>query len=262
MSFAYISNSSELYNEETYCDYRLWTAFFTQYSLISVLMSLGFGIYTWYLRSYIIKNQQIFYMFSFLSSILLFVQSLDPLSLFGILSPLTVNLLADFSTWITMGLMVYFLITLIQVIKYDSLFGTTFEHITLYVIIVISFIMNLVCSILQVENPSVWRGLKLILFSLLITGLTIWSDYYFYKVLKLTEIIDNSQNPYLMTYLIIYHIILLCIVVLQFTIGVMSFLRTDWTVKFTWEEVIFPTIHLLVLYISEIFFLGKIKITL
>jgi hypothetical protein len=245
---------------ENLCNYHLWTSFFIFLSTTNLLFSIGFGLLTFYLRNYQIFNQQIFYLISSVASILLVVQSVDSLGLYNILDKVAIYFLGNLSTWITLTLMAYFFMNLIKVVSFDDLIN--WKLLGVWIGIGISFILTLVSSILQSENPSLWRGIKLITFAVTLLGLTLGCDYYFYKILKIFDRvgIENTKKFYI--FVSIYHILIAFIITIQMIIGINSF--SDSVSEFnivSWDNIILTTLHLITLFITNIFFLGKIHLT-
>lgn len=247
------------------CSYYIWSDFSIFFTSISMFLSVFFGLITLWYQRWEIRNKQIFYCFTFISSLLLLVESLDPLSLLGIISPLAIGILANLSTWLSLVLFCYFLISMIQLIEYSDLISWRLMYV--YIIIGISFIFTLVASILQSSYP-IWQGIKLIIFGISLIFFTLGADYYFYKIIKLFDRINhnnygeeaNVKQWYLIGFLTVYHILIGLIVIVQIYWGINLVKNPVMDSVISWENILLFSLHIFVLLVSEIFFLGKFKI--
>lgn len=247
------------------CSYYVWSDFSIFFTSISMFLSISFGLLTLWYQRWQIKNKQIFYCFTFISSLLLLIESIDPLSLLGIISPLAIGILSNISTWFSLVLFCYFLISLIQIIEYGDLINWRLTYV--YIAIAVSFIFTLTASILQVKYP-IWQGIKLIVFAISLIFFTIGADYYFYRIIKLFDRLNNENYQsnlvdkqwYLIGFLIIYHILILFIVTIQIFWGINLINNQNIQTVVTWENILLFSLHIIVLIVSEIFFLGKFKI--
>lgn len=248
------------------CSYYIWSDFSIFFTSISLFLSLFFGLLTWWYHKWVFRNQQIFYIFTGISSIFLLIESIDPLGLLGLINPIVLGVLSNISTWLSLVLFGYFIISVIKVVEISDLINWRLLYI--YIFLGMSFIFTLVASILQVTYP-IWQGIKLIVFAISLIILTLSLDYYFYKIIKLFDRINNidefnneEKQWYLLFFLTLYHILILVIVITQMYWGINLLSDLNINSNISWENILLFSLHILSLIISEIFFLGRFKIEL
>lgn len=253
------------------CSYYIWSNFSIFFTSISLFLSLFFGLLTWWYHKWNFRNQQIFYIFTGISSIFLLIESIDPLGLLGLINPIVLGVLSNISTWLSLVLFGYFIISVIKVVEISDLINWRLLYI--YIFLGMSFIFTLVASILQVTYP-IWQGIKLIVFAISLIIFTLSLDYYFYKIIKLFDRINNTdefnnetlptqqtRQWYLVFFIALYHILILVIVITQMYWGI-NLLNSFINSNISWENILLFSLHILSLIISEIFFLGRFKIEL
>lgn len=248
---------------EVSCNYFIWSYFSIFFSSLSIIFSLLFGFYSYWYHNWELRNQQIFYGFTFISSIILLIESIDPLSKLGLISPLAISLLSNISSWLSLFLMGYFITSLIRIIEYKDLINK--KLIFVYLTLGIGLVFTIVASILQVYYP-IWHGIKLIVFAISLILLTLGADYYFYKIIKLfdrlnsNEFEDKKRQWYLITYLVIYHLLIFVICTIQIYRG--SIAINQRLTELNWDNGLLFLLHIFILLISEFFFLGKFRVEL
>lgn len=247
------------------CSYYIWTNFSIFFSCVSIFFSLLFGIFSWWYFNWEFRNKQIFYIFTCLSSIFLLVQSIDPLSLFGLISQTTINVLSNISTWLSFALFGTFIIAIMQVVEYRELFNRRLKYV--YLALGSSFIFTIVSSILQTSNP-IWHSIKLFVMAFSLVCFTIGIDYYFIKILKLFDRLNNdgidtnNRQTYFKTFITIFHLLILLIVIVQIYWGINLLNNPILETQMSWENILLFSLHLIILIVSEFFFLGRFKIEL
>lgn len=248
------------------CSYKTWSLFSIFFSSCSILLSITFGILTFYHQRYKIHNKQIFYIFTSLSSLLLLIESIDPLSLFNIISPVIINILSNISTWLSIFLFAYFISSLIKIIEYKDL--VNIKNLYVYLPVFISFIFTIIASAIQHKFPT-WQGIKLIVFAITLLFFTISVDYYFYRIIKLFDRLntlneESSENKnkqwYLISFLSIYHIVILLVIIIQLYWGINLIINPIIDKTISWENILLFSLHIFLLILSEFFFLGKFTI--
>lgn len=249
------------------CSYYIWSSFSIFFACISLLLSIIFGLITYWFHKWNFRNQQIFYIFTCISSIFLLVESIDPLGLLGLINPIALGILSNISTWLSLVLFGYFIISLIQVVEIEDLINRRLIYV--YVAITLSFIFTLIASVLQTIYP-IWQGIKLVVFAISLIIFTLGADYYFYKIIKLfdrlnaesnEEDINNNKQWYLLCFLGLYHLLIFLVVITQMYWGISLIIMPN-VVLISWENILLFSLHILTLIISEIFFLGRFKIEL
>lgn len=250
------------------CSYYIWSDFSLFFTSISLFLSVCFGLLTWWYHEWEIRNQQIFYLFTGISSIFLLVESIDPLGLLGLIHPVVLGILSNISTWLSLVLFGYYIISIIKVIEINDLINWRLVYV--YIWIFLSFIFTVVASILQVSYP-IWQGIKLIVFAISLVIFTLGADYYFYRIIRLFDRLNNIEDFnnkikqwYLYGFLGVYHILILLIVIVQMYWGI-SLVDNPYTYTtrtVTWENILLFSLHILSLIVSEVFFLGRFKVEL
>tara|TARA_B110000902_G_C14263131_1_gene570497 strand:+ start:1423 stop:2328 length:906 start_codon:yes stop_codon:yes gene_type:complete len=259
--FPYYTNNNTciLYSKYDQKTYETIKIVFTLLNTIGIILSLLICIYTYIENNWIFRVKQKLILGIFVSFLLLFFQFLDPFGYNGWMPYIGDILLSNLSAWISLSIlyiMLFFFTKVYQRFKYSSI-----DSIPFLVSFILTLIITLVCSFLQVfNNRFIWRGVKLLFLATYITILTTHINVYFYKMINLFNT-DYDKKRRTKIILIILNIIMPIIVLLQYYLGINILMNhTESSPEIDWKLIILPSSHILSNFIGLIYFRGKVKI--
>ncbi len=189
-----------------------------------------------------------------LMSIFFFIQSIDPLGYSNILPPIVEVITSSLSTYFGLSIL-FVLIDIFTGIftKFENVEIFSFEKLFWKILFSLLTISTIVFPFLQVYvNRSVFRGTKLILFSILLSFAAGRTDYLIYKVYKVLKFREENTVR-IKIHLIIFNVIMPFIIIIQFIFGVKTLSSSSRLPKITLEEYIFPICELFVIIFGTSF---------
>lgn len=174
-------NCTQTYAEEIGRDYYLYHGIFIGSSVVTfVFTTIQLTRSFLFTESGRYQLQKNILSMSWLMSFFLLIQAIDPQGYRGVLPEIVESLAANLTTDIGLGILFVFIVKVSKVINWNSKEGDWWK-IGAVVVVCISIIM----TFLQVYiNRSTFRGLKLILFALIISALTVRVDMLIKRVRK------------------------------------------------------------------------------
>ncbi len=191
------------------------------------------------------------------------IQSIDPQGYSGILPTIVEVLASDLTTYIGLVILFVFINKTNKIVKFctpSSYWKKEFDYEGIvWIILAVSMLLgSIILSILQVtQNRSIFRGTKLIAFAVMLTCAYIRTNMlliYVYnhakgRAINLTRIL---------TYLILFNIIVPVIVITQLAYGILEIVSQDKdTPQLTFDQYLFPLLELIIMlfattYMSKI----------
>lgn len=253
-SFPYVNKINETGCRTTYGEYiglpyYLYHGFFCSLSIIIFLCVMAKNIMIHYEnRSFAtMKFKKLFLLILWFMAFCLFIQGIDPQGYNGTIPQMVEELFSNFCT----------ILGLILVITLVLMFGKVLQKIpdpkwiaTFWTIsIIISIVLGVVFSIYQInDNRHVYRGAKLIVFSVILLIISIVVTWYMNNMIIIFAI--HQQDSYEVTeikyrivmYLYLYDMFALFLIIYQFSTGIVSLIQGDNKLrpKLSSEQIVFP----------------------
>ena len=259
--FPYYLNNSTciLYAHNDINKYHDIQISFCFFSSLGILLSMILGYFT-YKEKNNLSARQLMYFGLGTSFLLLLLQFIDPFGYGGWMPHLGDVLLSNISTWISLSLVFAIFITLTKVfnnIEYDST-----KLIPYYMLLLTTLVITLICSFFQViYDRYIWRGIKLILYSLFISLVSYKILKYLHRIYKYLNY-DNSDEikERLKLVSIIFSLFISTIVILQLYLGIESIVNHTYIdPHITWKQLLLPIFHIMSNYFGMFYFLGTNK---
>ena len=255
------NNTCILYADNDINKYHNVQISFCFFTSLGILISFLFGYVTYRERDRL-SSQQLMFLGLGTSFFFLLMQFIDPFGYGGWMPHLGDVLLANISTWISLSLI--FAIFLILTKVFSNINYKSSRLMPYYMLLLVTLIITLLCSFFQViYDRYIWRGIKLILFSIFISVIS-------YKILNYLYIlynffINNQENMIHLKNRIkrvstVFIPIISTIIIIQLYLGIESLVNhTNINPDITWKQLILPIFHLIANYLGLFYFLGTNK---
>ena len=184
-----------------------------------------------------------------LMSFFFLIQSIDPLGYQNVLPQIIEVLASSFSNFF--GLTILFILLNL----FTNIFNNDWKE-TVYWHVMFSFsaIISVIIPFLQVYiNRPIFRGIKLILYSLLLTIISIRTDFLIYKAYILKKEVSNENTSNLLIHMIIFNIVMPFIIIVQLVFGILSLINDKLEPNINFEQYTFPICELFVIIFSTSF---------